>query len=395
MTVKKFPPMMGMDNVSEDAAMERHGDDARLYLRDAINVDLSETGRIDLRKSMELQSTFSFKYLWQSDLHGDCFALLNDLWVKVNTTTWEYEVLMSVGVDCIYHKVVNNHVYMSCKSGLYVFDGVQAQKLTIATPAKPMIHAVIGGAVPAGEYTVAISWLRGAMESALSELSKITLEHSATLEIQLPYCMDDTVTHVRIYVSEHNGGELRHYEDVAIDQFNAQVLSVAHLTRAAQFQFLSPMKSGKFLQLWRGRILTAQSNVLYFSEAMAFHLTDERYNFIQLPERITFVEAVDGGIWVGLKTHVVFLRGQDIRALVIEHKATRAPVAESSLLLNSDESSLGQGGAVVAVWLADNGFVLGTADGQVMEVQSDHLKGISGKSGQAVRLDKRLYAVVN
>ena len=37
-------PLAGINNVAEDAALQRGGDAARLYVRDAVNVDLTPAG---------------------------------------------------------------------------------------------------------------------------------------------------------------------------------------------------------------------------------------------------------------------------------------------------------------------------------------------------------------
>ena len=133
-----------------------------------------------------------------------------------------------------------------------------------------------------------------------------------------------------------------------------------------------------------------------FSEAMTYHLTDERYNFIQFPQRIRFIEPVDGGIWVGQADHVVFLRGQDVKSMSIEHKASRAPLYGSSNLLHSDMiKELSQGGTWCAVWLAENGFVAGTADGQLIELQYETIQGITAESCQLVGFADRIVSVVN
>ena len=42
-------PLAGINNVAEDAALQRGGDAARLYVRDAVNVDLTPAGKAELR----------------------------------------------------------------------------------------------------------------------------------------------------------------------------------------------------------------------------------------------------------------------------------------------------------------------------------------------------------
>jgi hypothetical protein len=49
----KLLPIAGMNNVSGDDGLQRGGDAPKLFVRDALNVDISDTGRIELRKSGE------------------------------------------------------------------------------------------------------------------------------------------------------------------------------------------------------------------------------------------------------------------------------------------------------------------------------------------------------
>lgn len=396
MAVKKIPAFLGINNVKEDAALEIKGDSPGLFVRDAVNISFSDTGRAELAKTMQLQSSKAIRDLWQSPLHKECFAALDNQWVKVNPDTWDTEPLIECGAGPLFHIVLNNVVCMACDNGLFTYDGQNAKRLTIDTPARPQANVKSGYSLDQGDYSFAISWLANGLESALSEIEKIQLQKESGVQLQLPMCLDSSVTHVRIYMTDPGGGELRQAFEFPIDTMSVDIPALPELGRAATFQYLSPMKSGDFLRLWRGRLWVARSNVLYFSEAMAYHLTDERYNFIQFPQRIRFIEPVDGGIWVGQADHVVFLRGQDMRNMVIEHKASRAPVYASSNLLHSDMvKSLSPGGNWCAVWLAENGFVVGTAEGQLVELQSNAIQGITAQSSQLVGFADRLVAVVN
>jgi hypothetical protein len=101
---------------------------------------------------------------------------------------------------------------------------------------------------------------------------------------------------------------------------------------SARFKGLSPMRSGRYLKYWQGRLITADKNILRFSEPMAYHLHDESLAFVVMPQRITFMP-VDGGIWVGQVTHVVFLTGNKPQDMTFQAKTTHAPVPDSALKL--------------------------------------------------------------
>lgn len=397
MPYKKIPRLRGMDNVRDDDQLEQLGEASSLFVRDAVNVNFTDSGRIELRADMKLQTDKPIRYLWQSPLHKDCFALVDGYWSKVNPETWEVEQLIYCGQGPIFHIVLNNAVCMSSvDDGLFIFDGQTAKRLTIDTPAAPQASHEQGYSLTEGDYSFAVSWLVGGIESALSAIDHVHVQNNSGIRLQLPMCLDSNVTHVRIYMTEPGGGELLQAFELPIDTMSVDITSLPELGRAATFQNLSPMKHGYFLREWRGRLWSVRSNVLYFSEAMNYHLTDDRYNFIQFGQRIRFIEPVDGGIWVGLADHVAFLRGQDVRSMAIEHKASRTPIMGSSQLLHSDMiKEISQGGEWCAVWLAENGFNAGTSEGQLIEMQHKSIKGITGNSSQLVGFGDRIVSVVN
>ena len=408
MAALKLFPLAGMNNVVADDGLQRGGDAPKLFVRDAINVDISDTGRIELRKSGEQVTALAFKNLWQSPLHGDVFASLDRQIVKVDTVTWDYQVLAdNVDTSIVCYELVNLAVFISTGSGILIYRGGDgASFLTIDTPAGVQLRQVDNGTLHGGTYTVAVSWLRGQVESGLSESSSIDIASMdspnqwdapyAAIQVSLPYCLDDSVTGVRVYCSERNGSSLKCVGDYAIDQYSVTIDNIDGLGMDAQYDALSAMPSGKFIRYWQGRLWTADKNVLRFSQALAYHLHDERHDFVLLPERITFVEPVDGGIWIGQVTHVVFLAGSNPNEMQLLPKRSRPPIAYSAITLDSqDVGEIAQGGAKTALWLAENGYALGTSSGQIIELHSGILKGITAKFGRSVRIDRRIVTTLS
>jgi hypothetical protein len=79
----KLLPIAGINNVSPDDALQRGGDALKLFVREALNVDISN--RTDcLTKGASQVSPLPFKNIWQSPLHKDVFATLNHDVVLVN-----------------------------------------------------------------------------------------------------------------------------------------------------------------------------------------------------------------------------------------------------------------------------------------------------------------------
>lgn len=388
-------PLAGMNNVAEDAALKQGGENPKLYLRDALNVNLSPAGKASLRPSTRRVSDRPFRHLWQSPLHGDVFGVLGDQWGKVNTGDWSIEPLARIGEGDVSHEVLNNLVCVAGPAGIIAFNGQRSERMALDTPAPPLVLAG-QGALGQGTYGAAVAWLRGQLESARSAIAFVDVGERGSLEITLPMCLDETVTGARLYLTRANGGELLLAGDHPIGADPISMPTLPELGRPSQFRNLSPMPTGRFLKYWRGRLMTARANLLRFSEAMAYHLHDERYGFVQMAQRITFVQPVDGGIWVGQVDHVAFLGGTELGNLSISRRQSRAPVPGSAILVAAEivGVDVSPDGSPVVVWLAENGYVMGTSAGAIVEVHASVLTGITGQAGTSVVLDRRLLTAV-
>ncbi|MDD2978123.1 hypothetical protein [Aquabacterium sp.] len=388
-------PLAGINTVSEDAALQRGGDASSLHVRDALNFNITPAGRAQLRPGVRQTTATLYRDLWQSPLHGDVFGRLGSQWVRIDPTSWTHDVLATVGEGALCHEILNSHVSVAGPAGIFVFDGRKAQRLTLDTPAPPLV--VSGpGALSAGRYGVAVAWLRGEQESATSAASFVDVPDGSGVEVTLPLCMDISVTGARLYLTRHNGGELLLAGDFPVGATGVAFPTLPDRGRPAQFSHLSPMPTGAFLRHWRGRLLTARANVLRWSEAMAYHLHDERSGFVQMPQRITFVLPVEGGVWVGQRDHVAFLSGDRPEALAVMRRQGKPPVPGSGLLVGAEfvGGDLSAGGGPSAMWLAENGYVVGTPSGALVEIHPRILSGISGQGGSSVVMDNRITTAV-
>ena len=390
--MKRLTPLRGMDNVSDDESMSSFGKTPFVKLRDAVNVNITSAGRMELRDTGTVVTEIPYKNLWQSPLHGDTFGTLNGEMVKIDTADWSHLALNIQVQGTVNYLVVNNFIVISDATALYKYDGLSVENLTIGTPPTPMLNAV-DGSLFEGTYNLAISWSKNGRESALSNI--MTFEGEGGIHLVLPYNYSGDADQVTIYMTERNGSELLKVIALPVITATFTVTNDKDLTRAAQFQNLSPMRTGKFLKLWRGRLLTADKNLLLFSQALNFHLCDERYDFIALPQRVTFVEPVESGIWVGQSNGVVFLSGSDVRDLRLVQTGAKAPVLGTALRVNSDLLGEAAAGLESVVWLAENGYCIGTPTGNLIEAHANTLKGITAKGGQSVRFDDRIVTVLH
>lgn len=389
MPKQSFMPCFGIDNVSEDAAMVQGGREPFVFVRDAVNFNITKAGKIDMIASGGKVTDEPYKNIWQSPLHKDVFAVLGDDLVKVKPD-WTHDRLLNVGGGHVVYEVLNNHVIAASKQGLFVYDGVKAMPLTIDRPPSPVAY----GGIDRTKQTrsIAISWLRGAMESPLSDY----VTAGTQTDVVLPMVFDPTVTGVNIYSTSIGGTDMQMAGTVNRDATNFTITEDHKLGMAAQFAHLSSMPTGKYLCYWRGRLITATANVIRFSEPLAYHLHDERHGFIQTSQRITFIQPVDGGLWVGQTDHVIFIEGTSLDNMSISIKSGKAPIPDSAIQMSSDDiGEAAAGGPLIVGWLASNGYVVGNSTGQIVEFQSGHIDGIGAQSSTTVRLARRLITTVS
>lgn len=390
MPSQSFMPCLGIDNISEDAAMVQGGKEPFVFMRDAVNVNVTPAGKIDMIASGGKVTDKPYKNLWQSPLHKDVFAMFGEDLVKVKAD-WTHDNLMNIGGGHVVYEVLNNHVIVASEQGLFVYDGQTCQPLTIDRPPAPIANDNVENTKP-NSRSVAISWLRGDMESSLSDY--VTAGESTN--IVLPMVFDPTVTGVNIYATTIGGTDMQlaGTRDRAVTNF--AITKDHKLGMAAQFAHLSPMPAGKYLCYWRGRLITVTANVIRFSEPLAYHLHDERHGFIQTSQRITFIQPVDNGLWVGQVDHVLFIEGSNPNDMSVSIKSAQPPVPDSAIQVPSNDiGEAAEGGSLVCVWLARNGYVAGNSMGQIIEYQAGRIDNVNGQSSTTVRLARRLITAVS
>ena len=391
MPSQSFMPCRGIDNTSEDAAMVQGGREPFVYMRDVVNANVTPAGKIEMIASGGKVTGNRFQNLWQSPLHKDVFGALDDEWVKVNTNDWSYNTLADIGSSDLYHTVLTNMIVVAGKHGIYTYDGQTCQPLTINAPPPPVASGTTDD--DNQSRSVAISWLRGSMESSLSDY--VSAPGSA-ITATLPLVTDPTVTGVNIYATNVGGTDMQLAGTVSSNTGSFSIADNHKLGMAAQFAHLSPMPTGKYLCYWRGRLITATANVIRFSEPLAYHLHDERHGFIQTSQRVTFIQPVNGGLWVGQVDHVIFIQGSQLDDMNIAIKSAAAPIPGSAIQIGSAEiGEIAEGGDQVVVWLSANGYVAGNSGGQLVEYQSGRISNVTANSGTTVRLARRLLTAVN
>lgn len=389
----KLLPIVGIDNTSNDDALVSGGKNPQYHMRDIVNFNISDHGTATLRKSGRKVSDLQLETIWQSPLHKTIFGVDKVGMLHIVSSDWSSDVIGRVGHSACFC-VVNNLVYISGADGLFVYNGKNLLPLTVATPSSPMVLSSEGGSLEQGQYVVAISHSTAQGESSLSKSDAVTVGENSKLSLTLPFVTDENVQKVNIYITSSNGTEMYLHSTYQPQTVEVDILDTLSLGRSANLKHLSPMVSGQHLCYWKSRLLTVQKNIIHFSETLTYHLTDERYNYVRMPQTITFLIPVESGLWVGMIDKVAFLRGSAPDDLSLEIKTAQPPIRGSAIVLDSEVSGELGAGNHCALWLASNGWNIGSSDGTLLEPQAKRLSNITARSGRSVRFGHRVITIV-
>ena len=418
-------PLLGIKQTNPDYQVENG-----TYCHDCENIHISQTGKINLKPAWQKIADGDFQYPYFSERHRLLIAVkdrklvsnsFKDSKIETIFETISLKPLDYQGIQQItdfqklklfsqiseqdisekpYYCDIPQGVLIALENGIYLYEccyhGSDVKPFTKHAPYEPFAFSDNTGSLNAGQYSVALSYIfGGGKETALSPIFPLTVSENGRITIEVPPDYQNNAEYIRLYMTEPNGGELRKVTDYPPVQRRIEISVNPTLGRIAEFRHKSPMISGKYLTVAHGRVYVVRDNRLIWSETMAYHLTDERHNWLSLPEEITFVVAVNGGLWIGQRTGVLFLSGVNPAEWQIRKTAALAPISDSATLADSGTlpSELTQGGAC-AVWLSSNGYNIGTAGGELITPQSAVLNSITGDTGNTVACGKRLYTAV-
>ncbi len=389
------PWNLGIDQVSDDTALPMGA------VRDAVNVDFDRAGSLSSRPGFSLaQSLPGAHSLWTSAT-GDSYCMHGG---DLCSVTYDGSTLTAVVIatlesdDPLSYQDLNGDVVCSNRSGIYRLRGVDLVRLGVEAPLSPVLaQSVTVGGLDVGRYGVAISYMRGTEESALSPATWIDVTAGNGLSIALPVPNDADVTLIRVYRTGANG-DVFYYATNFPPSIGTVLVGAGPLGMQAKTRFLARMPGGQIIRLWRGRLLVARGKNLLISDPLNYGLFMPDTGFVQFPRRITMMQGVENGVFVGTADGVVFLSGQTPDTWDQRKTAGQAPVANTGREI--DTSILGgereYGGAYAALWLAGNGFVVGTSDGSLVQVQAKRIRlpDTAGAGAVAV-FNRQIIATIN
>ncbi len=394
------PWPQGMDNVSADTDLpvDRAGNPVAVV--DCSNGDLDDAGKFAVRPGLQ-------RLLTDNDVHslyappgwgtwlGGIGANLVELTDNGTALGIEVRATLPSSAPLSFDRL-GDAIYYTSIDAIGVLPR-RGPALPLAPPdaIPPVASGDPIGGLFAGRYSVAMSWLfDDGTEGGLSPLVSVNVPEGGG--IRLSWTAPAGAAMGRIYRTQLDGTVLYRVTDVPVG-LGSTLLGVGPVGRAADTQYLRAMPPGEILRRWRGYLLVARGRHLYLSQPMRYGLYSPRHGFVQFPERITFVEGVEGGVFVGQQTGVVFLDGSKPGDWSHRDTGGDPPFPGSSVL--ADASMFGADLQLPpgdhAVWLSTNGYVLGQPSGAIVEPQAKRLRLPVTAAGKTAIVDRRLITITS
>lgn len=365
-TLGPFP--LGVDNRKQDHALTQSvGRGSVDLLRSATNVDLSDEGRVRRRAGYTLALAGSNVHSLWADKTAAFYAdgpSLRTLTPSMGFTEIRGDLIP--GKPLSFCEAGGTHYYTG--SGLLgmVRNGARLD-FTPPLVATPSLTA-IAGSLSAGRYQFCFTQTGPAGESAATLPQEITLTATGGIGIAAPVSSYTAL----VYMTSTDGEVLGRVGPIAglLD-----VVSMPALGARCQTLLLAPMPAGSIVRFGNARLLVAVGNLLCYSEPFAPGLFNPGKNYVPFSAPVTVVEPCGTGVFV-VADKTYWFPGELTQAAMVVALPYGA-VPNSSTAEHPDKPE-------TVFWIGDRGLVQGTADGNAIAVQQEHLALSGGSAGAAL-----------
>lgn len=349
----KVSAFLGINNRLSDEHLTTPEDGN--FLRDAVNVDVTDAKRLRLRKGFKLAIPGEYAHsVWSNG--GDSFYVDNGTLYRLR------EEASGMVRDAVRTGLAPSQTVSYTRSnGEVVFTngqvigrivgGATAPLLYPAPNPVPSARDVASGSLPDSVYLYCFAHVDAAGVVGLAT-QVFSLNASGSIEFSIP--TPPVGLRTRVYVTSPGDDTPQHLLDspggtalYSIPQWAGAPCPTLHK------QALPP---GRIVREFNGRLCSVVGNTLYYSDAYHQGVMAST-NYIPFPEEITIFEPCDNGAFV-VADRTYWLAGADIS------KAEILPV-------NNNKASFGSSARLAdnsVVWFSSRGLVKGTVDGQVEEI---------------------------
>lgn len=308
---------VGVNNTASETALPRDPNTgAPIALREGQNIDLSASGKPRRREGYALVTAGDMHSGWSDD-HFPFALVVKDNALQsfsANEGLQSLQADLAQGLPVSYARINDAVCWTNgVQCGQVMVDGTVRPWACANPDTAPTLTATTDGALPAGQYQVALVFLDqwGRESGATRAIPLVVADNGAIAIENLP--QPPAGGRIRVYMTGGYDGVLR--AAVTLDAGAIEVL-LAQLPqgRACDTDALEPMPPGQLVAYGNGRQYVARNRELLFSPALRYGLFDPRagrVGFVKRIQMIAFVaDGADGaGLYVSDTKRTYFLAG--------------------------------------------------------------------------------------
>jgi hypothetical protein len=334
-------------------------------LREALNIDLDKTGLARRRKGYTVINEGTAHSLWS---HGDLTFFVRGTELR-RLQPDDTDTLLAEGLTLdkpVSYAEVNGEVYWGNGQQQGVIRGGVNHPWGILPPASPSLTVLASGSLPPGKYQACATLIDvDGREGPAGMTSSITLaNNTGGIELTLLSGLSaPRIKEARLYLTPANGDQFYLVGTITASAPSLFVVG-GHYTIPLRTQDLRTPPPGQIVRYYRGRLWIAQNHVLWFTDALGYHLHDPRRNFYLLPEPINLLEPVTDGLFIG-SDRTYFLAGTQPEEMNLREVASYPAIAGTSVLADGSHVRIGEETlhGPSALWASPKGICAGASGG--------------------------------
>lgn len=310
-----FP--LGVNNTAREHSLPHDELGRQVALREGENIDVSADGKARRRGGYVQVLAGTRMHSGWSGEYFDFGLLVDDDALCAVRHGSPAEVLVA-GLAAgrpVSYAAINDSVCWTngVQCGQVTAEGVARPWACENPPTVPTATAVTGGALDAGEYQVALTFVDAwGRESGATMAAPVTVAANGGIALEgLP--QPPAGGRTRIYMSNGNDGVLR---GAAALPPGPSTFLLAQRAEGPECRTrrLQPLPPGQLVAYGNGRQYVAQGREVLFSPSLRYGLYDPRsarVGFVQRVDRLDYVEGDGGGLYVSDGKRTYFLPGAD------------------------------------------------------------------------------------
>jgi hypothetical protein len=357
MDTQPIGPFLGINNRLPDFAMRVQ--DKGSFLRDAVNVDIDNSGSARSRNGVTLVQAMTGAHSLNLKTETDGFLVRGGTLYSIDLSSGYSETLVKVlsNDNIVHYAEQNGSVYYSNTVDSGRIDETGAWlPWAIPTPAAPSV-STIAGALPIGAYHVAVRYINQTTGEAggISASTVADADGTTAFRVSLPSATAGA-THVQLFVTKLNGSQPYLHSTYATGTATGDVTTTDSVTTTAEPFLAEPMPACHSLQIHMGRMIGANGKTLYYGLPYRFGYYDANDGYIEFEDNITVLAPNQYGLFVATANKTYWFAGDVSK---IERITDPLPYGGvfNTVFSVPHEKLLG--------WFGDKGIVIGDEQGQV------------------------------